>query len=112
MLHSINALDEQQQQQQQHEHENRPKTSRGKSHPSPDEFYSYIITSPNYEQLVSSTRYHHHNEHHNEHHEHHNLHENYEDTGVNDVDNSSSGKDRDKQMRMLGCWLFGTLLRM
>jgi len=106
MLHSINALDEQQQ--QQHEHENRPKTSRGKSHPSPDEFYSYIITSPNYEQLVSSTRYHHHH-HHNKHHEHH---ENYGGTGVNDVDNSSSGNDRDKQMRMLGCWLFGSLLRM
>jgi hypothetical protein len=104
MLHSINTLDEQQQ--QQHEHENRPKTSRGKSHPSPDEFYSYIITSPNYEQLVSSTRLHNY-----EHHENYDRHENYGDTGVNDVDNSS-GSDRDKQMRMLGCWLFGSLLRM
>lgn len=79
----------------------RPKTSRGKAHPSPDEFFDYVVPSPQQEKqgkkqdkkpkvvffnekvaLSSQTD--------------------------DEVLNEAAKRD---QIRMLGCWLFGSALR-
>jgi hypothetical protein len=123
----------------------RPKTSRGISHPSPDEFFNYVIPSPEAEQedegrgQLELDRKEDHSQHHivgtntsdrmshpsdtnssrnfggTE------LTGNYEELGSDQVRHSLSekylleiyleGVSRDKQIALLGCWLFGSALR-
>jgi len=68
---------------------NRPKTSRGKAHPSPDEFFDYVIPSPVKVKSgainVNSV------------------------THLSDVQRDAINKK--EQLRMLGCWLFGSALK-
>jgi len=97
----------------------RPKTSRGKSHPSPDEFYNYVVPSPDTGRVKGSRLVINHEESEN----------NEADTNSNERDNglqmphlhnlSSNnllgmqleGVPRDRQIALLGCWLFGSALR-
>lgn len=125
----------------------RPKTSRGKSHPSPDEFFNYVVPSPEanrrggrsrlvlekddasqsqVDDAVSTTSSKRHikwndstptteplesdtndmsNIDDNEEDERHELSDNYL-LGIN-----LDGVSRDKQIALLGCWLFGSALR-
>ena len=86
----------------------RPKTSRGKAHPSPDEFFSYVVPSPQRgsandktddfvsfpanEQFTFAPS-------------------EYEDADYNNKYYDNIIDDRSEQMRMLSCWLFGSLLK-
>eukprot|EP01039_Chlorochromonas_danica_P002558 gene2560-2799_t len=89
----------------------RPKTSRGKSHPSPDEFYSYVVASPvrsaDPSRLV--------------------IHETDEDATSSQPSSEDvrkgelsdayfrglnmEGVASDRQVALLACWLFGSLMR-
>eukprot|EP00597_Dinobryon_sp_UTEXLB2267_P008718 CAMPEP_0170093144 /NCGR_PEP_ID=MMETSP0019_2-20121128/26307_1 /TAXON_ID=98059 /ORGANISM="Dinobryon sp., Strain UTEXLB2267" /LENGTH=174 /DNA_ID=CAMNT_0010313871 /DNA_START=1 /DNA_END=525 /DNA_ORIENTATION=- len=91
----------------------RPTTSRGKPHPSPNEFFDYVVPSPvvklvpekepgkrviifdessNFEQSYE-------------------LVETDNSNTEEDDATSSDDKKRREKLRLLGCWLFGTTLR-
>eukprot|EP01038_Epipyxis_sp_PR26KG_P005112 gene5112-7123_t len=89
---------------------NRPKTSRGKAHPSPDEFFDYIIPSPDVKKkqpkvIIFPNKSQKKNNNANI------L------ANKNKVDNQFSlHSDEDDStplddVRLLGCWLFGSALR-
>lgn len=89
----------------------RPKTSRGKSHPSPDEFYSYVVASPVRSSDPSRLI----------------IHETDEDAtnsqpASEDIHHGElsdayfrglnmEGVASDRQVALLACWLFGSLMR-
>lgn len=97
----------------------RPKTSRGRSHPSPDEFYNYVVPSPDTGRVKGSRLViNHEEERENE--------NNEADTNSNNglqmshlhkLSSSNllgmqlEGVPRDRQIALLGCWLFGSALR-
>lgn len=99
----------------------RPKTSRGKSHPSPDEFYNYVVPSPDTGRVKSSRLVINHKEERETENEAetssdernngfrmphlHNL------SGGNLLGIQLDGVPRDRQIALLGCWLFGSALR-
>jgi hypothetical protein len=80
----------------------RPKTSRGKAHPSPDEFFDYVVPSPVQAKadkskpkvVVFDAEA--------------NVHR--APTPSSEIDDINDAQKRD-QIRMLGCWLFGSALR-
>ncbi len=98
--------------------EERPKTSRGKAHPSPEEFFDYVIPSPerklsitnNQRDLDNSQKY--------------NARQNVRSAGRTPFRpesvsaefqlrlNSVPTQNTDKRTRVLGCWLFGSVLRL
>lgn len=94
----------------------RPKTSRGKSHPTPDDFYNYVVPSPDTGKIKSKRILIHGSESEKSDVESEvgskkasknktKLSENYL-LGLN-----LDGVSRDKQIALLGCWLFGSAMR-
>lgn len=99
--------------------EERPKTSRGKAHPSPEEFFDYVIPSP--DRKLSIT---------NDHYEATDKTESYD--GQQNIRSagrtphrpesivaefklrldSNQTQNNEKRIRVLGCWLFGSALRL
>jgi hypothetical protein len=93
----------------------RPKTSRGKARPSPDEFFDYVVPSPSQpersnfnnpslmvfsdgkNQNLSQSRGVSHRE--------------KEKSRKEQEEQAGMERERRDQIRMLGCWLFGTALR-
>jgi hypothetical protein len=109
----------------------RPKTSRGKHNPSPDEFFDYVIPSPDTKKLTANrliiskedkergksgkltlfadeeelTSIHSQQSQATSNSDRHDISDNYL-LGLN-----LDGISRDKQLALLGCWLFGSVLR-
>ncbi len=104
---------------------NRPKTSRGKAHPSPDEFFDYVVPSPikrtpkmseDDHSLLNSRNYHpqdprefnrrsagrtpHHPE------------SISVECKLSNFELELDVNNEDKQIRILACWLFGSALKL
>ena len=88
----------------------RPKTSRGKAHPSPDEYFDYVVPSPmNMEKLGKGSKFVVFNEGENiEYKVDSKADENYRELQRQHEEDMADKRD---QIRMLGCWLFGSALR-
>lgn len=76
----------------------RPKTSRGKSHPSPDEFFNYVIPSPVHSSagpsrlVIRSSS-------------------SEEEEQAQALELDDRGVRRERQVTLLACWLFGSIMR-